>query len=88
MPQEFMRLTEIMEKMLDVFTRVNIKPVATNMNLNMKFYYTELTDFDRLTYDSEDIAYSLTPERMFPIASSDEDRKSLQEFLKLALDWR
>ena len=83
-----MRLTEIMEKMLDVFTRVNVKPVATNMKLNMKFYYTELTDFDRLTYDTEDIAYSLTPERMFPIASTDEDKKSLKEFLQLALDWR
>ena len=83
-----MRLTEIMEKMLDVFTKVNLKPVATNMKLNMKFYYTELTDFDRLTYDTEDFAHSLTPERLFPIASTEEDRKSLKEFMKLALDWR
>ena len=83
-----MRLTEIMENMLNVFTKVNLKPAATNMKLNMKFYYTELTDFDRLTYDTVDITQSLTPDRMFPIASTDEDRKSLQEFMKLALDWR
>ena len=88
LPQEFMRLTEIMENMLNVFTKVNLKPAATNMKLNMKFYYTELTDFDRLTYDTVDITQSLTPDRMFPIASTDEDRKSLQEFIKLAQDWR
>ena len=33
------------------------------MKLNMKFYYTELTDFDRMTYDTVDIGWSMTPDR-------------------------
>ena len=58
-----MKLTEIMEQMLDIFTKVTLKPAAVNMKLNMKFYYTELTDFDRMTYDTVDVCFSMTPER-------------------------
>ena len=83
-----MRLTEVMEKMLDIFNQVHLKPAATNMKLNMKFYYSELTDFDRLTYDTAEYDHSMTPERVFPIASTEQDRKILQEFSKLALEWK
>ena len=83
-----MKLTEIMEQMLDIFTQVTLKPAAVDMKLNMKFYYTELTDFDRMTYDTVDVCFSMTPERQFPIASTEKDRKILQEFSKLALQWK
>ena len=60
-----------MEQMLDIFAQVTLKPPATNMKLNMKFYYTELTDFDRMTYDTVDIGWSMTPDRQFPIANTE-----------------
>ena len=51
-PPEFAKITEIMTEMQNLFDRVKLKPVYAETAFQMTHYFSELTEFDRLTFDS------------------------------------
>ena len=56
----------------------------------MAHYYSELHEFNRLSYDSKNTSQQpgiLIFARMYPIAASEEDITALNEFKELIQKW-
>ena len=50
--REFIQITEIMAKMHELLQRIQIKPTQSNTTYTMAYYYSEISEVNRLHYDS------------------------------------
>lgn len=87
---QFERITKIMRDMLNIFTEVAIRPVASGERYKFKNYYQDLSSFDRMTYDRNTLQQTNgvnSFDRFLPIAFTESDRKELMKFADLATEF-
>lgn len=54
--REFHRVTELMVEMLEVLKTVQLQPVNNNDSVGLVNYYTEVNEWQRLTWDTSNDA--------------------------------
>ena len=79
-----------MSKMHELLQRIQIKPTQSNTTYSMAYYYSEISEVNRLHYDSQNTSkqpgvFIFT--RMFPIAATDADIELMKEFQALSQRW-
>ena len=51
--KEFIAITEVMTKMLDLLDRVKLKPAGCEETFKMKEYYSTMSQTERCQFDTE-----------------------------------
>ena len=82
----FREATRLMIKMRELLGKVTLQPASSDITYNMLQYYSDKVSYwDRANMDSRKVIFPhlYAFEKVFPIPSSPQDFKTLQEFSKL-----
>ena len=76
--------------MLELLSSIEVSPVACQEIFTMGHYYSDMTEFNRLTYDSKNTSKQvgiLIFSRMFPIMATEQDIEKMNKLKGLIERW-